>query len=202
VGEGDDRRRTAGDRRICTNQSVEGLPLGTIGIDSSAGMVQAVAHLHQLGHRRIGYLAGPESSWSNQRRLEGLDRAAASCGVEVHRTVAGSTSDAGYAALPELLHRGVTAVVAFNDLVTVGALARLRELDVDVPQDLSVVGFDDIPVAAFLGPPLTTVNVPKEELGRQAWAMLRGQMQDGAIAPEQWLPCSLVVRRSTAPPVG
>jgi len=185
---------------ICTNRSVEGLPLGTIGIDSATGMRQAVGHLHELGHRRIGYLAGPESSWSDQRRREGLAAAAAALGVNVHITETGSTSDAGFAALPDLLRLGVTAVVAFNDLVAVGALSRLRELDVAVPGDLSVVGFDDIPVAAFLGPPLTTVNVPKEELGRQAWAMLHRQMQDGKIAAEQWLPSSLVVRRSTAPP--
>ncbi len=115
--------------------------------------------------------------------------------------MAGSTSDDGFAALPELLGLGVTAIVAFNDLVAVGALSRLRELEVAVPRDLSVVGFDDIPFAAFLGPPLTTVSVPKEELGRQAWAMLHRQMQDGQIAAEQWLPSSLVVRRSTAPPI-
>lgn len=185
---------------ICTNRSVDGLPLGTIGIDSRAGMREAITHLHQLGHRRIGYLAGPESSWSDQRRREGLATAAAALAVDVHVTVAGSTSDAGFAALPELLGLGVTAIVAFNDLVAVGALSRLRELEVAVPRELSVVGFDDIPFAAFLGPPLTTVSVPKEELGRQAWAMLHRQMQDGQIAAEQWLPPSLVVRRSTAPP--
>lgn len=83
--------------------------------------------------------------------------------------------------MPDPLHRGVTAGVALNDLVAVGALARLREPDVGVPRDLSVVGFDDIPVAAFLGPPLTTVNVAKEVLGRRPWARLHRQMQDVEI---------------------
>jgi len=185
---------------ICTNRSVAGLPLGTIGIDSATGMGEAVAHLGRLGHRRVGYLAGPPSSWSDGRRRAGLAAAATACGMEVLTAVAGSTSDAGFTTLPHLLGRGVTAVLAFNDLVAVGALSRLREMDVAVPADLSVVGFDDIPVAAFLGPPLTTVSVPKEELGRQAWIMLRQQMQDGEVAPEQWLPSALVVRRSTAAP--
>ena len=185
---------------VCTNRSVEGLALGTLGIDSATGMGQAITHLHQLGHRRVGYLAGPESSWSDRRRREGLVSAAAACGMEVSIAVAGSTSDAGFATLPDLLDQEVTAVLAFNDMVAVGALSRLRGLGVRVPADLSVVGFDDIPVAAFLGPPLTTVSVPKEELGHQAWAMLRRQMEDGVVPPEKWLPSSLVVRSSTAPP--
>ncbi len=184
---------------ICTNRSVAGLPLGTIGVDSAVGMAQAVTHLYELGHRHVGYLAGPQSSWSDARRREGLTSAAAACGMEVSVTVAGSASDAGFTRLPDLLREGVTGVLAFNDLVAVGALARLRELEVAVPGDLSVVGFDDIPVAAFLGPPLTTVSVPKEDLGRAAWAMLRQQMQDGEVASEQWLPSALVVRQSTAP---
>jgi len=185
---------------ICTNRSVAGLPLGTIGIDSAAGMAEAITHLSRLGHQRVGYLAGPESSWSDGRRREGLTSAARKCGIEVAVAVAGSTSDDGFVRLPDLLAKEVTAVVAFNDLVAVGALSRLREMEVSVPDELSVVGFDDIPVAAFLGPPLTTVSVPKEELGRRAWLMLRQQMQDGQIAPEQWLPSSLVVRRSTSAP--
>lgn len=185
---------------VCTNRSVGSLPFGTVGIDSALGMRQAVAHLSELGHRRIGYLGGPALSWSDGLRQEGLRAAASEYGVSVVTVVAGSTSDDGFARLPELLDEGVTGVIAFSDLVAIGALSRLRELAVEVPSQLSVVGFDDIPVAAFLGPPLTTVSLPKEELGRRAWAMLHAQMQSGEVAPEELLPATLTIRSSTAPP--
>lgn len=185
---------------VCTNRSVGALPFGTVGIDSAAGMYQAVAHLAELGHRQIGYLGGPGTSWSDGLRREGLRTAAADLGVKVSSTEAGSTSDDGHAKLPELLDQGVTAVIAFNDLVAIGALARLRELEMDVSAQLSVVGFDDIPVAAFLGPPLTTVSLPKEELGRRAWAGLHQQLETGQVPREELLPASLVVRHSTAAP--
>ncbi len=183
---------------VCTNREVRGLPLGTIGIDSAVGMTQAVRHLAGLGHRHIGYLAGPASSWSDRQRRAGLRKAAGDVRVSV--LVAGSTSEAGYAALPSLLRRKATAVLAFNDLVALGALACLREMRLEVPSALSVVGFDDIPVAAFLGPPLTTVSLPKVELGRRAGAMLRELLVDAAAVRRERLPSSLVVRESTAPP--
>jgi LacI family transcriptional regulator len=163
-------------------------------------MVQAVEHLAGWGHRHLGYLAGPSTSWSDRNRRAGLRTAARACGVRVSVVVAGSTSEAGHAALPELLRRRVTAVLAFNDLVALGALARLREEHLAVPEALSVVGFDDIPVAAFLGPPLTTVSVPKEELGRRAWTMLQQLLVAGAAPRRERLPSALVVRESTGPP--
>jgi LacI family transcriptional regulator len=183
---------------VCTNRSVGTLPFGTVGIDSASGMRQAIAHLHDLGHHRIGYLGGPATSWSDGLRREGLRAAASEYGLEVVSVTAGSTSDDGYARLPELLTAGVTGVIAFSDIVAIGALARLRELSIEVPAKLSVIGFDDIPVAAFLGPPLTTVTLPKEELGRRAWALLHAQMQTGDPAPEELLPATLTIRSSTA----
>lgn len=185
---------------VCTNREIRGLELGTVGIDSAVGMAQAVEHLAGLGHRHIGYLAGPASSWSDGRRRAGLRRAARRHDVRVSIVVAGSTSDEGHEVLPELLRHDVTAVLAFNDLVAIGALARLREMSRPVPDSLSVVGFDDIPVAAFLGPPLTTVQLPKAELGQRAGAMLRERLVDGAAPRSERLPSVLVVRESTAPP--
>lgn len=185
---------------VCTNRESRGLPLSTVGIDSTMGMTQAVEHLAALGHRHVGYLAGPALSWSNGRRRAGLRNAARRLDVQVSVVEAGSTSEAGYEALPDLLRRRVTAVLAFNDLVALGALARLREMRVDVPAQLSAVGFDDIPPAAFLGPPLTTVSVPMSELGRRAGEVLRQLLVDGVQARRELLPSTLVVRASTAPP--
>ena len=183
---------------ICTNRSVKGLGVGAIGIDTVPAMEQAVEHLHALGHRRVGYLAGPESSWSDRLRRKGLTSAASRLAVHLSIVVAGSTSEAGYSALPSLLQEGITALVAFNDLVAIGALSRSQQMGLSVPDGLSIVGCDDVPVAAFLGPPLTTVVLPKEELGRTAWATLQELMQGQRVRSEQWLPSRLIVRNSTA----
>lgn len=109
---------------------------------------------------------------------------------------AGSTSDDGHRTLPALLAAGVSGVIAFNDLVAIGALARLREQGLDVPGDISLAGFDDIPVAEFLAPPLTTVRLPTEEV----------VSTPGLCCASSWnrpwhgtvrLPTELVVRAST-----
>lgn len=183
---------------ICTNRSVKGLGVGAIGIDTVPAMGRAIEHLHALGHRRVGYLAGPASSWSDRLRRKGLTSAAQTHSVDLRVVVAGSTSDDGYSALPSLLEEGVTALVAFNDLVAIGALSRLQQVGLSVPRDVSIVGCDDVPVAAFIGPPLTTVSLPKEELGKAAWATLHQLMQGQHVQSQQWLPSRLVVRESTA----
>lgn len=185
---------------VCTNREAHGVPLTTIGIDSAIGMTQAVEHLSALGHRRVGYLAGPAASWSDAQRRGALHQAARKHRLRVSIVDAGSTSAAGHQALPDLLRHRVTAVLAFNDLVALGALARLRAMGRTVPAELSVVGFDDIPVAEFVAPPLTTVRLPKVELGRRAGGLLRELLVDGGTAREERLPSSLVVRSSTAPP--
>lgn len=185
---------------VCTNREARGVPLTTIGIDSATGMSEAVEHLSALGHRHVGYLAGPASSWSDAQRRTALHHAAHAHHVRVTVVAAGSTSAAGHRALPDLLRHRVTAVLAFNDLVALGALARLREVGRTVPADLSVVGFDDIPVAEFVAPPLTTVRLPTMELGRRAGGLLRELLIDGGTPREERLASSLVVRNSTAPP--
>jgi LacI family transcriptional regulator len=183
---------------ICTNRSVKGTSLAAIGIDTVPAMEQAMEHLHALGHRRVGYLAGPTTSWSDRLRRKGLTSAASALAMDLTVVVAGSASDDGYSALPSLLEEGITALVAFNDLVAIGALSRLQQLGLSVPRDVSIVGCDDVPIAAFIGPPLTTVSLPKEELGKAAWATLQQLMQGQHVQNQQWLPSRLVVRESTA----
>jgi LacI family transcriptional regulator len=127
-----------------------------------------------------------------------LTSAAQTHSVDLRVVVAGSTSDGGHSALPSLLEEGVTALVAFNDLVAIGALSRLRQMGLSVPRDVSIVGCDDVPVAAFIAPPLTTVSLPKEELGKAAWATQHQLMQGQHVQNQQWLPSRLVIRNSTA----
>jgi DNA-binding LacI/PurR family transcriptional regulator len=190
---------------VLLNRRVPGRP--SVLIDSAGGMRRAMRHLAELGHVRCAFLAGPRGSWSNHERLRGLRTAARSLGTELF-TIApagrvGSDFPSGAAAADLVLETGATAVLAYNDLVAVGVLSRLAELGVRVPDELSVVGFDDIPLAAMVTPSLTTVAAPAELAGRTAVDALIDGMEQPAAQPAaavRRLATTLVVRGSTAAP--
>lgn len=185
-------------RVVLINRSVAG-QVALTG-DNADGVRQALVHLHALGHRRVAYAGGPGSSWSDAARRRGLVRAREHlAGLDVVDLGAFRPGSAGGVAAADLaLAAEVTAVLAFNDQLALGILGRLADRGVPVPDRLSVVGFDDIPVARLLAPPLTSVTVPAEALGRTAVELL--------LAPEppapglRTLPVELAVRRSTAEP--
>jgi DNA-binding LacI/PurR family transcriptional regulator len=190
---------------VLLNRRVPGRP--SVVVDSAGGMRQAMRHLADLGHVRCAFVAGPRRSWSGRERLRGLRSCARAVGTELI-TIGpagwvGSDFPSGAAAANRVLETGATAVLAYNDLVAVGILSRLVELGVRVPDELSVVGFDDIPLAAMVTPPLTTVAAPTELAGRAAVEALLDGLEPGAAQPPaavQRLPVTLVVRSSTAPP--
>jgi DNA-binding LacI/PurR family transcriptional regulator len=187
---------------VLLNRRVNGL--STVTVDSADGMRQAVDHLSALGHARCAFVSGPRQSWSNQQRLRGLRAAARATGLEV--VTIGPVAprfEGGAGAAERVLAGGVTAVLAYNDLVAAGILSRLGELGVCVPGELSVVGFDDIPLAAMLAPPLTTVAAPTALAGASAVEALLDRLEPDPQAPaarERVLPATLVVRGSTAAP--
>lgn len=173
--------------------------VGSVLMDSSAGMAEAVAHLAGLGHRECAYLSGPAGAWSNRRRLRGLLPAAREHGVAVrHLGPFDPNFPGGVRAADQALACGATAVVAFNDLMALGVLSRLADLGVAVPEQVSVVGFDDILYAAMCAPPLTTVALPMEAGGRAAVDLLLERL-GGAEPSTRTLPTALRVRASTAP---
>jgi DNA-binding LacI/PurR family transcriptional regulator len=182
-------------RVVLVNRDVPGLAAVTG--DNADGVRQALVHLHALGHRVIGYAGGPLTSWSDAARRRGLG--SAPDGTEIIDLGAFRPGPAGGVAAADLaLAAGVTAVLAFNDQLAMGILGRLAERGVAVPGGLSVVGFDDIPVARLLAPSLTSVAVPASELGRAAVELLLSP-----TPPEpglRTLPVELVVRRSTGVP--
>ncbi len=198
-------RSLAADRSVVQGKPVVVInqdPPLAVGTDYLSGTALAVEHLVELGHRRIAYVAGPPTSWTDRRRREGLDRATDEQWVEV--TVVGPqrpTVEGGAAAAQAVLDAGVTAAITFNDVVAVGLTRELQERGVRVPQDLSVVGFDDTFLAELVTPALTSVGADLRELGRQAADLLAGRLaapHDPAPAEATLLPMTLAVRSSTA----
>jgi LacI family transcriptional regulator, galactose operon repressor len=156
---------------VTINRAAKGVP--SVVIDTAGGMNQALEHLASLGHTRVLYISGPRSSWSNDKRWRALRATADKLGVKTGRTApfpAETTS--GAAAADALVNSGATACVAFNDLLAIGMLERLRARNIRVPEDISIVGCDDIFGAGFCNPPLTTLVAPIEEAGRVAVSML------------------------------
>ncbi|HEY9294560.1 MAG TPA: DUF6807 family protein [Microlunatus sp.] len=171
-----------------------------LAFDFASAVGTLADHLLGLGHRDLVYLNGPTSSVANVARLEGFDRVQADHPqLRIAQLSCGSRMADGYAAAERVLASRATAVIAYNDLVAFGLLARLNEIGVAVPQDLSVVGFDDIELAAYAVPPLTTVAVPKLELGRRAWEHLRARIHSESADDEPIFVPQLVRRASTGP---
>jgi DNA-binding LacI/PurR family transcriptional regulator len=173
-------------------------------LDGAEGGRRATAHLLSLGHRRIAYLAGPVASFSHRTRLQGYREALVAQRVSFDPalvTGGGVASIAlGREAMAALLAltRPPTGVVAFDDLMAIGALEALRQRGARVPEDVAVVGFDDIDLAAYLDPPLTSVAQPKNEMGKLATNRLLDMVE--AAAPPRprviTLTPELVIRRS------
>ncbi|QAY71778.1 LacI family transcriptional regulator [Xylanimonas protaetiae] len=174
-------------------------PLAVV-TDTDGGMRLALEHLRGLGHRRIAYVGGPASSWSDARRRGAL-REAAATGADVVAlghyppTVAG-----GAAAAVAVAESGATAAITFNDVVAVGLVRAVRERGLRVPEDLSVVGWDDTYLAALASPPLTSVGSDLREVGRSATDLLVARLGGAPGAREVTvLPGTLSVRDSTGP---
>ena len=172
------------------------------GLDTRAGQLLRLAteHLLELGHREILHLAGP-LDWSEARaRRDGWRAAMVDAGLRPLEPIPGDWSLArGYAAREEVLASGATAVFAANDQLALGLLCALGEAGRSVPEDLSVVGFDDMAPAQWSAPPLTTVRQPFAEMGRVAVHNVLRLVDGVALsAPRVELATQLVVRSSTA----
>lgn len=174
-----------------------------VSFDQFAGGGLATEHLIGLGHRRIAHVAGPADSMDAAERRRGFAAALERHGLEPRSPIAGDwLAASGYAAGRRVLADGwATAVFVGNDQMSLGLLAACHEAGVDVPGDLSVVGFDDIPEAAFFTPALTTMRQDFDTLGRDIMATVVDVLRDESSAPDRTgrVP-ELVVRASTGPP--
>lgn len=170
--------------------------------DQAAGTRAAVEHLLGLGHRTVVHLAGPSESFSAQRREDAWRRTLREAGRDVPEVHRGDWSAAsGYEAGRQIARTDATAVFAANDQMALGLLRALAEAGRKVPQDVSVVGFDDLPDAVAFLPPLTTVHQDFAEVGRLCVAGVLRQMADHSTPRGRTLvPTRLVERASTAAP--
>jgi LacI family transcriptional regulator len=187
---------------VLVNRTTEAADSPSVMIDYGQGIQALAAHLVELGHTRIAFVAGPESSASNGLRLAGLEKFKGDHPeIELQVLHNGSTFESGYASAGAVLASGATGILAFNDLTAMGLLSSLNEQGVRVPEDISVTGFDDIPFARYTTPALTTAAVPITEAGEQAWHQMR-DLINGTQTTEQLTVFEphLVVRGSTAAP--
>lgn len=193
-------------RLVLVNRRVN--DLASLTFDDGGAVRAVLQHLVALGHRKIAYAAGPQTSWSNDQRSD------------AYRTFGAESSDlelielgnfapvfAGGVQAADLgIASGATAVMAFNDLMAVGVLNRLRQRGVRVPHDVSVTGFDDVLISSLSSPALTTVNFPRVRMGRASVDRLLDEVlgRSSDAHPVAEMPINLVVRDSSgvvAPPL-
>lgn len=173
----------------------------SVSSDNLRAVKRAVEHLGEFGHRSITYLAGPENSWSDGVRWRGLREASMELDLRVRRLGPYTPSIKGGAqAAQEWMERPTTAVLAYNDLMAIGFMRQLALNGVDVPRDVSVIGFDNISEASLIRPRLTTMAAPQVTLGATAVNhLLRQRRQTVEEGDPVLLPVRLMTRESTGP---
>lgn len=186
--------------------------LYSVAVDDYRGARLAMQHLLERGHRRIGYIGVQNRPGSNERRMRGYQDALKACDISLQpgwvrlgssqakEDFAGDL-EVGQSLLPELLQENVTAVFCYCDTVAAGVMLACRKLGLSIPDQISIVGFDDTDVCTVLTPPLTTISQPCREMGRLAMEMLLTAIS-GEATSDVLLQPTLVVRESTAPPDG
>ncbi len=176
----------------------------SVAVDQVLGARLVTEHLLALGHPTVHHVRGPADWAEANGRVEGWLAALEEAGRPVPRELAGDWSArSGYLAGQKLAKAGeATAVFVANDSMALGVLRALHEAGIRVPEDMSVAGFDDIPEAAYLMPPLTTVSQPFSEVGRRSIQTLLAELQGEPDVGSTIIPPELVPRESTAPPAG
>jgi LacI family transcriptional regulator len=187
---------------VLLNGGAEAKAFDTITIENHEGAREMTRHLIARGHRRIAMVCGPQRNYDAAERLRGYHTALTESGIEHEASlvVRGDFSElSGYGAVSQLLELEPrpTAIFAANDSMAIGALSALREAGLRVPDDVAVAGFDDIPLARYMNPPLSTVHVDISQLGERAAALLLTSLRKGNRPHQQLqLSTTLVIRAS------
>jgi LacI family transcriptional regulator len=171
-----------------------------VGTDSYEGISLAVSHLHQLGHKKIAFLNGSTGSLVSHQRQEAYEAAMNEFSLPVSEDLMAYgyyVSESARYHVPGFLQAGATAIICGNDLIARGVIDECHARGLRVPEDISVVGFDDIPMAEMLNPPLTSIRQERNELGRCAYVMLNSLIHHIPISKTLMRP-KLIERKSTA----
>jgi LacI family transcriptional regulator len=192
---------------VMVDRDMGSLELDTVTTDNYNGGLLATQHLLSLGHRRIACITGPSNITPSAERVTGYRAALELAGIPVQESllVRGDFHPpSGYAGARQLLQCDPrpTAIFACNDMMAIGAIRAASQLGLRIPQDVSIIGFDEIELASFTTPPLTSVSQPKQEIGGLAVSLVLERMQDPSLPSRRSvLPTRLVIRESTHRPL-
>jgi len=181
---------------VVVNRRPAGNLFPSVTVDSREAVADLCRHLDALGHTHLCYLSGPPHAAADGERWSALKSSVRSR-TKLTRVAAGAMLDDGHAAAEAALATGATCLIGFNDLVALGAVARLQELGITVPDQISVAGFDDIVYARFTSPGLTTVAMPMTEFGQEAWRLLSPYLHGRKTRRTRTLSATLIIRGST-----
>jgi len=195
------RLRERGLPAVLVNAAYDDLGFPRISVDDRHAVEQAFTHLRFLGHERIGMVLGPQDHVPSARKLAAFQDLCAAHGSDPELVERGMFSiEGGQAAGRRLVRRHATAVICASDVMALGVVRTARREGLSIPEELSVVGFDDSALMSCTDPPLTTVRQPIETMGTSAVALLVGQIGGAAVSSEELLfEPELVVRGSTGP---
>ena len=186
---------------VLVNAAIDNLDFPCVATDDMAAAGQSYRHLASLGHERIGLVVGPEDHMPSRRKLSAFVQLAERAGhsvAPVEHTM--FSLEGGQAAATRILRQGVTGIICASDVLALGAVRAVRRAGLIVPDDVSVVGYDDSAWLNSTDPPLTTVRQPIESIGKAAVSLLVSQMDAVRVQPEELLfEPELVVRGSTGP---
>jgi LacI family transcriptional regulator, galactose operon repressor len=194
---------------VLVDERIPGFDLPAVVSDGRRGARQVADYVLEQGHRRIAIIGGPETLWTAEQRLAGYREGLAAAGLDPdavpvlvgdYRQVSGAELTAKI--LSGEARRRPTALLCANDLMAIGALEHCRSAGIAVPGDLSIVGFDDVPVAALITPKLTTVRQPARDMGYAAANALFEQLGGTEQEYAEPFPTALMIRDSVAPPAG
>jgi DNA-binding LacI/PurR family transcriptional regulator len=188
---------------VLVNAGIDGLGFPHVSCDDSVAVEQAFGHLLSLGHSRIGLLVGPRDHVPSRRKVERARALAAGAGIQLASddvAYALYSLEAGQAAATRLLARGITGIICASDPLALGAIRAVRRAGLKVPDDVSVVGYDDSALMNCTEPPLTTVRQPIDAMGRMVIELLIAQIAGTAVPHDEFLfEPELVVRGSSGP---
>jgi DNA-binding LacI/PurR family transcriptional regulator len=192
---------------VLLNQEGSQTPYNNIHVDHMSGALEAIQHLHGLGHRRIGFISGPSSFHSTKNRLITFFAAMKACKLRVKEqwVVEGDLHmEGGHAAMEKILQNSErpTALFCTNDMMAFGALQAAHQHNISVPDMLSIIGFDNLPVCDLVTPPLSSVDIPRRDIASHAFNMLlkASSLPEKKKLPTPKVKTKLVLRSSTAKP--